>query len=408
MTPRPRRPHLTAPAATGLAAVALVLTAVVVIAIVGGRDGTAGAAMGTAAPTAVPSAAESVLPATPAPSATPSRPARSSPRPTPAVVFAATNGIPIPRSQAYRATRRPVTVMVDDHPRARPQAGFATADIVYQALAEGGVPRYMLVFQSRDAPRVGPIRSSRLYFVRWAAEWRSIHARVGGSPQADTYLRMINRRLVWDADEMDWSPSRYFTRSRARRAPHNTYATTANLRALGVRLGARGTFTRRPWTFIAQAPLAKRPSGGSLTVPYQHNRIGYRYDRATNRYLRSTSRERAQRDAATGARVAPSNVIVVFTHIGPLAGRDNREKMRIFLRVAGRGRALVLRNGQVIDALWRKPVEEGATFFTYAGGCNAGRPVGLVRGQIFIQVVSTPAPVRVSGPRPGPEDCAAR
>jgi hypothetical protein len=357
---------------------------------------------------AVPSPSVPVV-ASPTPTATPTARPRPSPtpRPTPRYVTAATNGIRLPISQRGRATRQPIVVMVDDHPRARPQSGMSQAEVVYHALAEGGIPRYMLVFQVNDAGVVGPVRSARLYFVDWAMEWRPLYAHVGGSPNALQRLRGIHRRFAWDADEHRWG-GRYFWRSRARRAPHNTYASTARLRELARRLGARVRFDRSPWTFVPETPLAGRPSGGGLTVAYRHNLVRYRYDRRTNRYIRGVTGSSVQRDLATRRVVAPKNVVVLFTHTAPLrnarGARDNQQKLRIDIQIVGTGRAVVMRNGEVISARWSKASATAPTRLTYASGCRRGQPVGLVPGQIFIQVVPASMRLNPTGrvPREGP------
>src|SRR5689334_13298629 len=67
----------------------------------------------------------------------------------------------------------PVAVMIDNHTAARPQAGLSKASIVYEALAEGGIPRFMAVFARTDVPLIGPVRSTRPYFVRYAAEYHA-------------------------------------------------------------------------------------------------------------------------------------------------------------------------------------------------------------------------------------------
>ncbi|MDQ3870225.1 MAG: DUF3048 domain-containing protein [Chloroflexota bacterium] len=344
-------------------------------------------------------ASQSLAAASPTPTATPTprpTPPRA-PRPTPRYLTAATNGVRLPLSQRERATRQPIVVMVDDHPAARPQSGISQAEVVYHALAEGGIPRYMLVFQVNDASVIGPVRSTRLYFLDWATEWRPLYAHVGGAPNAMQRLRAINGRLAWDADEHRWG-GRYFWRIRARRAPHNTYASTTALRGLARRLGSRARFDRSPWTFIPETPLAKRPGSGGLVVAYRHNVVTYRYDRRTNRYLRGVTGARLQRDLATRRVVAPANVVVLFTQTAPLrdspGAGDNEKKLRIDIRTVGTGRALVMRNGEVIAARWSKASATAPTRLTYASGCRAGQPVGLVPGQIFIQVV--PASMRLS------------
>ena len=98
-------------------------------------------------------------------------------------------------------------------------SGFNDAAIVWHAPAEGGIPRYMMIFQDRVPPSVGPVRSARQYYIAWAAEWKAVYAHVGGSPQALQTLRQQGRgQLVYNADQFRWGtallPSHRATGSR--------------------------------------------------------------------------------------------------------------------------------------------------------------------------------------------------
>jgi hypothetical protein len=355
------------------------------------------AAAGTPGPSATPSP-------TVQPTAIPTEAPTPSPSPTPAppcFTFAATNGVAFPCAQNTRATRQPLAVMIDDHPDARPQTGLSLADIVYQAPAEGGVPRYMAIYQTNDVAKVGPIRSARLYFVSWASEWRAAYAHVGGAPNALTKLRQIDRRLVWDQDEYRWAT--YFYRSRDRVRPHNAYSSTSRLRTLAKKMHGAEPMTTTPWTFVADGPTVAKPAG-RLVVPYLYNRVSYRYDPKTNRYLRGVSGRSTERDALNGRQIAPANVIVLFVPerlLPNLPGQSsNEEKGRLDLRLTGTGKAFVMRNGELVQARWSKSSFSAQTHLTYAAGCHTGEPVPLVQGQIFIQVVSTTTRVSASGAAP--------
>jgi hypothetical protein len=353
------------------------------------------AAAGTPGPTTSP------LP-TLEPTASPTEVPTPSPSPTPpCFTFAATNGVAFPCAQNTRATRQPLAVMVDDHPDARPQTGLSLADIVYQAPAEGGVPRYMLVYQTNDASKVGPVRSARLYFVSWAAEWRAAYAHVGGAPDALRKLRQIDRKVVWNQDEYVWGT--YFYRSRDRFPPHNAYTSTSRLRTLAKKMHGAEPMTTTPWTFVADDATVAKPAG-RLVVPYLYNRVTYRYDAKTNRYLRGVTGQANQRDALNGRQIAPANVIVLYVPqrlLPNMPGESsNEEKGRLDLRLIGSGKALVLRNGELVQARWSKSSFSAQTHLTYASGCHKGEPVPLVQGQIFIQVISTTTKVTASGAAP--------
>ena len=327
---------------------------------------------------------------TPEPTATPSPTPSPTPEPTPAMVAATTDGVLLPAGEADLATRHPIAVMIDDQAGARPQSGLSQADIVYQAPAEGGIPRYMAIFQTQDPPSIGPIRSSRLYYVAWAEEWRALYVHMSGAPNAMAYLYQINGTYVWNADGLHYGgKSGYMWRVTYKAAPHNLYSSAAKLRALADKLGATAPFTKSPWTFADAAPTQNRPIGGTIVVPYQANRVVYNYDRATNTYPRSVTGQAVETDAGNGQPIAPSNVVVLYEPMGALSGSANIHKGRLEVGYNGTGKAVVFNDGTAIDARWSKKNDSSPTLLSYASGPLAGQPVPLVRGQIFVQVVPT-------------------
>ncbi len=388
--PRPRRRLIVA---------VLAITAAIVV--VGGALLASGA-LGTPGASSTPSLLAVVSPSAPPASASPAAtipPTASpvptpSPTPTPPPVAATTDGVWLPASEAALATRHPFAVMIDDQAAARPQSGLASANIVWQAPAEGGIPRYMAIFQTTDAPAIGPVRSSRLYFVAWATEWKAMYVHVGGAPNALAYLQANNNKTIYNADEFRWGGGAgYLWRIKTRSAPHNVYTSTVKMDQLEARLKATAPQTTSPYTFEEDALPSQRPVSGSIVVPYLANRISYTYDPATNRYRRAVSGAKVQVDAGTNQPVAPANVVVLMMSVGPLVNAPgastNQEKHRLELGYVGHGNALVFNDGQVVKAIWSKASTTAPTLLTYASGPQAGQPVPLVRGQIFFQVVAT-------------------
>jgi hypothetical protein len=308
---------------------------------------------------------------TPAPTATP--------EPTPVTYPDPLTGLPVSRQLA---SRRVVAVMIDDLSVARPQSGLSAASVVYQAPAEGGIPRYMAFFQAGDPPAVGPVRSSRLYFIAWASEWNAVYVHAGGSPQALALLNSSKGHgsVVYNADQFRWGNS-YLWRIKTRFSPHNVYTDGKNLRKLAKKIGAKSykSVPQPAWTFAADAPLEARPDGGTITVPYLANRVTYKYDRKTNTYLRSVSVEGKQKDAGTKKRIAPKNVVVmqvVFSATGD-------KKHRLDGQVTGSGKAWIFTNGQVVKGTWKKKSFSSPTRFFD----KDGNPITLTAGQTFVQVI---------------------
>ena len=280
------------------------------------------------------------------------------------------------------ASRHVVAVMIDDQFQARPQSGLASASVVWQAPAEGGIPRYMALFQEGDPKAVGPVRSSRLYFIAWAAEWRSVYVHVGGSPQALDLLRSRDGKgkVVYDADGFRYE-GRYLWRIKSRLAPHNVYTDGKNLRGVGKKVGAKAVEYKPAWKFAADAVYADRPNGGTIVVPYLANKITYKYDRKSNRYLRSVSVEGKQVDASSKSRVGPKNVVVMTMSFGPL--NDGSKKHRLEAQFTGKGTAWIATNGRTVKGTWKKSSMTGPTRFYGPDG----KQVKLTIGQTFVQVV---------------------
>jgi hypothetical protein len=326
------------------------------------------------------------LPPTPSPTPTPEptptpSPAPSptpTPEPTPELVKAPLTG----RMVAPAVARRhPIAVMIDDHPDARPQSGFNDASVVWQAPAEGGIPRYMLIFQDRVPPSVGPVRSARQYYIAWAAEWDAVYAHVGGSPQAMATLASQGRgQLVYNADEFRWGGI-YFHRTRDRFAPHNVYTSGKELWQLARRVGAKNGPIKAAWKFAPDKHILVRPQGGTITTAYAWNRITYRYDRRTNTYRRSVTGEKRQMDRGREKQVAPKNVVIMLMSFGRL--NDGSRKNRLEADFIGRGTAWIATNGKTIKGIWRKKSMTDPTRFYDA----KGKLVTLTVGQTFVQVM---------------------
>jgi hypothetical protein len=349
----------------------------------------ASASPGSSAPASSGPSASAGTGGEPSASVTPSASPSPTPVPTPVTAPAPLTGEPV---KPAMADRRVMVVMIDDQFDARPQSGLSDADVVWQAPAEGGIPRYMAFFQTGDPPAVGPVRSSRLYFIAWASEWRPLYVHAGGSPQAKALLASSKGRgsYVYNADEFRWGGGRYLWRIKTRFAPHNVYTDGKHLRQLARRVGADPVEGQEPaWNFADPKPIEERPEGGTIVVPYLANRITYTYDRETNTYKRSVTGEKRQVDAGTKDRVAPTNVVVMAVRFAPL--NDGSHKSRLEAQVTGSGKAWIATNGKTIRGTWKKKGFRAKTRFFDRNGDE----VTLTRGQTFVQVVPLSAKVTI-------------
>lgn len=316
------------------------------------------------------------------PTASPRPPTPTPPPPTAVPLVAAPlTGRLVPPEWAER---HPIAVMVDGHPRARRQAGLNAASVVWEAPAEAGVPRYMLIYQEQVPGDVGPIRSARQYYVEWAAELGAMYVHHGGSPQAlATLARRGDGSWVYDADGFRWE-HRYLFRAGDRVAPHNVVSDGEHLRELAERLGAQDGPVEAAWSFGPEAPRDERPTEGSITVTYPYETVTYRYDPVGNRYLRFLDGSSApQVDAADDEVVAPTNVVILRMRFGAL--NDSRPDLaRLEAYNVGKGEAWIATNGVTVKGTWRKA---SVTAPTLLFGPD-GEAITLTVGQTFVQVIA--------------------
>ena len=367
-----------------------------------GPSGSQAAAGSSGAPSASGSGLPSEGSGSPSPEVSPS----PTPVPTPVMAVAPLDGL---LTTPARAKLHPIAVMIDDLSPARLQSGFSAASVVWQAPAEGGIPRYMMIFQENIPGDVGPVRSARSYYIDWAAEWRAAYVHAGGSPQALATLRAQGKgQLVYDANQ--FYNGAYFRRITTKAPPHNLYTTGAQLRQLATRVKATSAPGAPHWKFAPDAPLELRPVGGTIETDYQQNHIVYKYDQASNTYKRYvTGFAKQQVDPSTKKAIAPKNVVIMLMKFGPL--NDGSNHGRLEATVTGKGTAWIATNGHTIKGTWRKKSLTAPTLFYDA----SGHAVTLTAGQTFVQVMKTTDFVKIKdgkmppapSPSPSPSPSAA-
>lgn len=286
----------------------------------------------------------------------------------------------IPRGSV---TARPFAVMLDNHPKAYPQTGLNQAPLVFEALAEFGITRYMAVYFPGVSPElktIGPVRSARPYFVEWAKGLRAVYTHAGGSPDA---LVMAQTAVeVQNMDALRRDAGAFFRRSTARSAPHNLYTSSAEIAAFSAKLGGKDPdLAELGFLYKADAPSVRRPASQRLSYffIYKESFVSWSYDKATNSYLYFRQR-RPHVDAASGEQVRFRNVVVMEVPERPI---PNDPKGRIEQKVTGEGPARIFMDGTVIEATWRK----GAGFAQLQFFGPEGNELKFNSGSIWIAAV---------------------
>ena len=276
-----------------------------------------------------------------------------------------------PAPDAARAARAAVAVKVDNVAEARPQAGIAAADVVYEEFTEG-VTRFIAVYHSADAEVVGPVRSVRPADPVIVTPLGGVLGFSGGSPGAEAVAREAPLTIVTEND------TAVMYRRPGRSAPHNLYTSTAGLfsRATG-EAGTPGPLAR----FLREGEAFTGPGAAPVAslhlVPAPNVVADYDWDAARGAWLRSTD---GRPHLVEEGRIAPTTVIVQFTPYVFFV--DDYSVM--YPEVVGTGEVWVFAAGSVVQGTWSKGSPDAVTAFTDTGGS----PIVLPPGQTWVHLVA--------------------
>ena len=271
------------------------------------------------------------------------------------------------------ATKQAVTgIMIENSPDARPQSGLKDSGVVFEAIAEGGITRFLVLYQQEKPQLIGPVRSVRMYYVDWVAAFNASVAHIGGSAAALAEVRNGNYR---DIDQF-FNADTYW-RATDRYAPHNVYTSFEKIDALN---NAKGYSTSTFTGFARADGKASETSDATninVTISSNLYNNSYAYDKTTNTYIRSLGGE-SHKDREAG-QIAPS--VVIAMRVDEVTTMEDGYRQSI--STIGTGKAIIFQNGTAIKANWSKASKTDQIKFTN----DAGKEIPLVRGQTWISAV---------------------
>jgi hypothetical protein len=269
---------------------------------------------------------------------------------------------------------RPVTaVMIENSQDARPQSGMTQAGVVFEAIAEGGITRFLALYQDQDPGDIGPVRSARPYYVQWAMGFDATYAHVGGSPEALADVK------AWGVKDLDqFANGGSYRRISQRAAPHNVYT---SLTALNQLAAAKGYGASKFESFPRKkAAPAKKPTASTINMNISGALYNTHYDYipATNSYNRSEGGQ-PHIDANINKPLSPTVVIALAMPYGLEADDHHSQYSTI-----GTGQGIIFQDGTSTAITWTKTDSKNQFKFTDA----AGKPVPLNPGQAWITALA--------------------
>ena len=326
------------------------------------------------------------------------------------------------------SSRRPMAVMIENHSDARPQSGLQNADIVYEAVAEGGITRFMGIFYcgavSGAATKydVGPVRSARTYFLDLTSEYADypLYAHVGGAncsaPLDPATGRQAgpcttNRKALaieqisdygWN-DAGTWGDLSQFSLSykACRREPertgdvrateHTMYCSTTEMWNVAASRGLTNVtqVKKQNWDKNYRSWLFKQKDApaSTITTPqisfnfwqgYADYSVTWNYDQSKGLYLRSNG-GKPHLDFNTKEELSTKNIIVEFAK----ESRSIDIHGHNLYELVGSGKGILFQNGTKEEITWSKVNRLSRTIYKD----SKGNEVNFVPGKVWVEVL---------------------
>ncbi|HHT64655.1 MAG: DUF3048 domain-containing protein [Caldicoprobacterales bacterium] len=266
-------------------------------------------------------------------------------------------------------------IIIENTASARPQSALGLADLVYENAVETyTITRFLAIFASEHPTKVGPVRSSRIPFVRMIQEWGLPYAHYGsaatGQGDAKSLLESIDVPIRFDGHK--GINHEFYSRDSARKAPHNAYFNAKDALVKIPELEYKKLFDFDERTNIDQQDAS------TVSLRYaSSNQVRYEYDSVNKSYLRFIN-DKPMLDAYMDDQIRVTNIIVLH------APHTTAEKAQyVLVDFLGEGKAEYFVNGKYEEGIWKKAsYEERTEYFD-----STGNPIVLLPGNTWIQVV---------------------
>ena len=325
--------------------------------------------------------------------------------------------VPEKKVQIFSGTDRPIAVMIDNHSGAWPQANLDKAYLVYEIVVEGGETRLMALFKGQDLEKIGPVRSSRHYFLDYALENDAIYVHHGWSPQAQSDIPKLGVNNINGIAES----SKDFWRVKDKYSPHNMFTSTASILKIAERKEYETTSSKESilnyvaeefdlsdkydmekveieTTEVLEQAVEETIEEEStietitkiatnVTIPHSKlQTVRYEYNEETKTYTRY-ARNKLQKDWETGEEITTKNIIITFCDNYTLTDREN--KGRQGLKNIGTFDGYYITNGKSIPIKCTKTAREEQTVYKDL----EGNEIVVNDGNTFINICPTNAEI---------------
>ncbi len=278
------------------------------------------------------------------------------------------------------SNQRPIAVMIPNDSQAKKRHhGLSKAYLIYEITVEGGITRLLAVFKDVDVSQIGPVRSSRHYYLDYALENDAIYVHFGWSPQAEKDIKSLGINNLNGL----YNPSNMFWRDKSFNSPNNAFTSTANVIKAATSKKYRTTSDNyKLFNYEKEVDLTQDATyqvANQVKIDYTNSTyVKYVYDSENKYYLRYNN-ENAHMDLLTNEQLHFKNILVVKANTTTISGD---EKGRQDLKNLGTGEGYFITNGQSIKITWTKESRNSKTIYKDLNG----NEIKLTDGNTFVQI----------------------
>jgi hypothetical protein len=284
---------------------------------------------------------------------------------------------------------RPVlAVKIGNAAPERPQAGLDKADLVYEEIVEGGTTRFMAIFSTYDAQRVGPVRSARKVDPTLLSPLNALFGYSGGAPST---IRVLRSSSGFTDVGIDRASSAYH-RDRNRNSPYNLYTSTSELWS-----GRSGSPPGAQFTFLGNGADAAAGST-EVATDIQFSFAGrgsvvhYVYKPETGRYERLLGG--APHTVEGSMPLTFRNIVVQSVQLSAGYSIDKAGFRTNDIATTGSGSVVIFRGGKAFRGTWQRSTSSESTRFI----TTTGRPIALAPGNTIVELLPQGQQVAISTP----------
>lgn len=273
---------------------------------------------------------------------------------------------------------RPIAVMIDnDNSSAWPQSGLDKAYKVYEIIVEGGATRFMALFKNTDCEKIGPVRSSRHYFLDYVLENDAIYVHYGWSPKAANDIsalgiNKINGVLGGDGN-IFWRERKYSGDW------HSAYTNIEKIKDMANNKNYRDTTDKKITGINKEFEEISGSDAKNITLPYSGMyKVYYTYDDSIKAYKRKMNS--TEHKSADGTYYTATNIIIQYANNFPVGDGSPRQDVT----TVGSGEGYFITGGKCIPITWQKSSRSSETVYK----TQDGKDIELNPGTTWINIIS--------------------